>query len=405
MKKKFIITNLLLPAFYYCFCQNVGIGTTTPLYKLTVQTPGNSYGLVHTNGNIRLGTYTGNSILAPEGAWLGTLSGHPLYFFTEGSDPQLVLTQNGSVGIGTLTPEASLDVFRGGSSALGTALFRGTTYGSIFNYSTTEDIYIRGGKAGSKVIINDVAALGNVGIGTDAPVEKLTVGTASNNYGIVHTDGTITTGTYVGAGAGWYGTKTNHPLYFFTNNSGSSMQILTNGRVTIGGSAAISRPSIFTIHGAMTLSNPAFQNEWELMSGGFTTGTSLYFTLNGTPLATVDENGDWNSLSDMSFKKNILPYKKVLPAIKKLSVSTYQYKTNSPGSESFGLIAQNVAEYFPEITAVIQGKDGKNLLGISYAKTGVLAIKAIQEQQEIIESLQQKVERLEKLVNEMSAKR
>jgi chaperonin cofactor prefoldin len=35
-------------------------------------------------------------------------------------------------------------------------------------------------------------------------------------------------------------------------------------------------------------------------------------------------------------------------------------------------------------------------MGIAYGKTGVLAIKAIQEQQVIIESLEKKIETLEK---------
>ena len=59
---------------------------------------------------------------------------------------------------------------------------------------------------------------------------------------------------------------------------------------------------------------------------------------------------------------------------------------------SFGLIAQNVNEYFPEIVSANIDKDGKRLLGISYAKTGVLAIKAIQEQQEIIETQQKRID-------------
>lgn len=378
----------------YSFSQNIGIGTSTPQYKLTVQTPSQSYGMVHTNGNIRIGTYTGSSILAGEGAWLGTLSNHPLYLFTVGSDPQVTVTQNGYVGINTMAPFGALDVRRIPGN-LGTAFFQGTTYGSVFYYSTPEDIYIRGGKAGSNIIINDVAPLGNVGIGTDVPADKLTVRTASDRYGLTHTDGAITVGSYVGAGAGWFGTKSNHPLYFFTNNGGSLMQILTNGRVTIGGSTAIYRPSIFTVHGAMTLSNPAFENEWEIMSGGFTSGVSLYFTRNGNIKAIVDDNGDWNSLSDKGLKENIMPYKTVLEGIKKLQISTYHYKSNAPSSKSFGLIAQDVNEYFPEIVSEIPDKDGKKLLGIAYGKTGVLALKAIQEQQVIIESQQQKIDELE----------
>lgn len=57
-----------------------------------------------------------------------------------------------SVGVGAST--ATLDVARG-TGASGTAVFRGTSYQSHFNYSTSEETYIRGGKAGAIVHIND----------------------------------------------------------------------------------------------------------------------------------------------------------------------------------------------------------------------------------------------------------
>ena len=51
---------------------------------------------------------------------------------------------------------------------------------SHFNYSTNEDTYIRGGKDGSNVLINDEGAGGNVGIGTPVPLQKLHV--QGNSY-------------------------------------------------------------------------------------------------------------------------------------------------------------------------------------------------------------------------------
>jgi hypothetical protein len=80
---------------------------------------------------------------------------------------------------------------------------------------------------------------GKVGIGTNTPSEKLTVQTSPGSYGLVHTDGTAVVGTWVGTGgtsfeSGWFGTKTNHPLRFFTGNGGAAMSIATNGDVLIG---------------------------------------------------------------------------------------------------------------------------------------------------------------------------
>ncbi|MFN2576342.1 MAG: tail fiber domain-containing protein [Pyrinomonadaceae bacterium] len=75
---------------------------------------------------------------------------------------------------------------------------------------------------------------GNVGIGTATPQTKLTVQTGANSYGVTHTDGTITVGSFVGLNGGWYGTKSNHPLFFFANNSLPQMTLTPDGDVGIG---------------------------------------------------------------------------------------------------------------------------------------------------------------------------
>jgi len=56
---------------------------------------------------------------------------------------------------------------------------------------------------------------------------------------LTHSDGTTTVGTYIGgstsgATGGWFGTQSNHKLFFFTNNGQPSMTIDTTGNVGIG---------------------------------------------------------------------------------------------------------------------------------------------------------------------------
>jgi hypothetical protein len=74
----------------------------------------------------------------------------------------------------------------------------------------------------------------NVGIGTNAPADKLSVVTALPGYGITHTYGSVTMGTYISNLYGQFGTKTNHPLQFFTNNGAAQVTLLQNGNVGIG---------------------------------------------------------------------------------------------------------------------------------------------------------------------------
>ncbi len=84
--------------------------------------------------------------------------------------------------------------------------------------------------AGAIVSQDSSLILGNaakVGIGTSVPSEKLEVVTASNNYGLLHSDGAVQVGSWVGGAGGFYGTKTNHNLTLFTNNNAGA------GRITI----------------------------------------------------------------------------------------------------------------------------------------------------------------------------
>jgi hypothetical protein len=180
---------------------NVGIGTNTPAQKLHV------LGNTMLEGNVGIGTNApnaplqfANSVANRKAVLFETVNNDHQFFglgingnalryqvdgsgsnhiFYAGSSPTtsnelMRITGQGNVGIGVNAPSASLEVTRGNGSS-GTAVFRGTNHLSHFNYSTTEDTYIRGGKDGSNVLLNDEGNLGNVGIGTAAPLQKLHV--------------------------------------------------------------------------------------------------------------------------------------------------------------------------------------------------------------------------------------
>ncbi|MBA3323604.1 MAG: hypothetical protein H0T45_19455 [Pyrinomonadaceae bacterium] len=86
----------------------VGIGTVSPATKLAVQTPSGSYGFTQTDGAISVGSYVGIG-----GGWFGTLSNHPLHFYTNGGFESMTVNTNGNVGVGAGTAAHRLSITGG----------------------------------------------------------------------------------------------------------------------------------------------------------------------------------------------------------------------------------------------------------------------------------------------------
>jgi hypothetical protein len=97
---------------------NLGISTDLSGARLSLFNTEAGYGLKHTDGIVKLGTYIG--VTAPDNiraGWFGTETNHRLHFFVNNGNPSVTLDTTGNVGIGTVSPTAKLHV--NGSNSIG----------------------------------------------------------------------------------------------------------------------------------------------------------------------------------------------------------------------------------------------------------------------------------------------
>jgi hypothetical protein len=246
----------------------LGIGTTSPVYKLDV-----------TGGGIGVNTSAGTagSILFNQSgigvAEVGMPASENALTFKTWTGAALVerarIDSSGRLGIGTSSPSSALDV--SGAISLGAVAIPSAGTARIFSRNTDSNLYIQTGSGNnlylldgsqdtmagfgpSSVFLNTgnttrlaIDSSGNVGIGSTVPNEKLTVADSgsANVYIALQNSTTGTTsadGWYLGA-AGTefqiYG-KENGPITFSPNSS-EKARIDSSGRLLVGTSSTANR--------------------------------------------------------------------------------------------------------------------------------------------------------------------
>lgn len=134
---------------------------------------------------------------------------------------------------------------------------------------------------------------------------------------------------------------------------------------------------------------------WEIYSGS---GGVLSLQRNDNFRGSFQgTTGVYTPISDRRFKSDIQPLNSSLDRINELKPSTYVMKSDDNKRREIGFIAQEVQEYFPELVyAASSENSGESFYTLNYDGITVVAVRAIQEQQEIIKQLEKKIEALEK---------
>lgn len=184
--------------------------------------------------------------------------------------------------------------------------------------------------------------------------------------------------------------------FYFRNASGAAdrMTITGDGEVGINGTPT-ARLEIFqrsqTVGTGLRFDDGTANSDWDI-----THGFGLRFHYGGSLRGVISATtGAYIQSSDATLKSNIQNMNSTLNRIKQLRPTTYVYKSDKTKTKVLGLIAQEVLPIFPE---VIHFSEADNLYGIDYAAFSVVAIKAIQEQQAIIEDQQKQIDELKALV-------
>ena len=264
-----------------------------------------------------------------------------------------------------------------------------------------------------------ITSAGNVGVATSTPANLLHIKASSDGAGLTIQRSSTTAGTY--GQLSFINTTTNNYsptawIRAYRNAAG-----VNTGEMTFG-TAGTERMRIRGTNGDIllcktvdTFSTAGIQIQQStgrslhtvsgdnVMDLNRTTshGVILGFYLNGTSVGTVSTNAN-NLPSDRNFKRDISDLNLGLDLVIKLKPSQYNYKIDSEDCpKMYGLIAQDLEQALEEVgveknsTWLLQHepKDDENQsdYALDYQKLTPILIKAIQEQQAIIEDLQQQI--------------
>jgi hypothetical protein len=390
--------------------QNIGIGTANPQQKLHVagglrldtlangidsglvrfEKNGSLYGLRFNGDSTTL--LRGNATFGSGNAWnlkgntgidtsknfIGTLDLNALKFKVNRKDAALI-DVTGNLGVGTNSPQAKLHV----------------------NGSVRLDTLITANKDSGLVRFNSNGVLNGLLFNNDST----SVLRGNNSFGSIRNIAWGLSGnTGIDTSKNFIGTVDNHPLKFKVNNTNAAI-IASDGNTSLGYGAGVSASG--------------FTNATAIGNGAIVDASNKV-RVGNTQVTSIGGQVGWTKLSDGRYKTDVREDVKGLDLIKKLRPVTYyvdeQKLAGRWGEVAFtgrqkqqrretGFIAQEVESLTKQLGFEFSGVDVPEnpnaLYGLRYADFVVPIVKAVQEQQAIIEHLQDEVNDLKKKLTEL----
>ena len=413
----------------------VGIGTATPSAMLDISSAGSSDDFVvikDGSNNQKFVVESDGSLIIPDGGSVGVGTSTPAAALDiKSSSNQDVLSIKTSDGTevfdvdatGDMTLNDDLVLGSGGSITFADGSALVSPYSSLasLGISTNDDAIINAdtdgnGSGGITMKIDETTMIsvsnsGATAISTDLDVSGSSTLRNVSSSGLTVTGNITVSGNVDGRDISTDGTKLDGIAANATNVTNNNQ--ITNGRGYITSTVG-STPSFNTV----TYNNP--------IRGFFRVGVPYHINGNtdagsnsqlqwwydddessgynhvGSLLGGNGGQG-WYNASDRNLKQNIQDYPSSLEKVLDLRPVTYNWKTHPDEDPLAGFIAQNVKELFPQFTHDIAWRDGGTRLGVNYSFLVVPAIKAIQEQQDIIDQQGKDIKALIKRIELLEA--
>jgi Protein involved in vacuole import and degradation len=431
---------------------NVGIGTTSPSSTLHILKTA-AYNVINDQliiqggpsggnpanpayyGGIRIttGDYDWMAIRAIQTSPVSSWTNRVAFFGMNGAGGSLVERMcydfSGNVGIGLTNPQTQLQI--NGVLTFSEAGFDTVRLNQISsshsdgNSANNNLRFLVSNGAGATSERMRINGLGNVGIGTTAPDEKLTIGSGngisirtvnSGVYGVLKFGTTNATfyDAWAGIDSDWEGVGVNVSNLRFYTSFGDRYERM---RITSGGFLKASNTGTYlnstgNFHEIRSNSGNSYSCVIQHSSSTLPYGLGVFFT-GASPNSTnfefiyaedttqskfivwsngsvINRTGSYGTISDVKFKENIVDATPKLGDIAKLKVRNFNLKGES--TKQIGFIAQEFEEVFPNMVDVSteRGTDGETYKSIKTSVLVPMLVKAIQELSAKVTALENK---------------
>lgn len=366
--------------------QNVGIGTSSPTGRISVvgSDAGSLARIDASNGTVKCEMIPYSGL-----GYYGTTTSHPVVIQTAGTE-KMRIDSAGNVGIGTSSPTVKLDVV-GDVNLTGSFYAKSSNYFGATNATVSMQHYTSTNWNYSNLNLwrnaTNTSTPRFLGMPLDGDSDaNTTIGGFNAIWGAY--DSAPTTGSTSSGlnGKIVYGAYAGHQWY---TNGSERMRIDSSGNLLVGGATAAAGNVTLGRGGAGGGAVQIFNKP----TSGATNVILNYYGATFVGGMNMDNTStSFLTSSDERLKENIIDAPSAIDSISSIQIRSFDW-IGDASHQTYGVIAQEVQSIAPE--CVCEGQTPEDTWGVDYSKLTPRLVKAIQEQQTLIEALTARLTALE----------